>query len=266
MFRNVFPTALLWAIGSVAVPLSAADTPPPGADVLDQAFASLQTYQWGQDRTSLQTLDVAVAASHGDAAARRNLETRLVGVLESDASRAAKDVVCRQLSLIGSANAVPALAKLLPDKDLSHMARYALERIPDAAATAALRSALANTEGLQKIGVIDSVGIRRDADSVTALTALVGDSNPQIAAAAVAALGAIGTSEAAQALATAQASVPSQLQAAVADARLSCAERLLAAGKKAEALAIYKALNSEDQPQHIRVAAVRGMLAAAGQK
>ncbi len=32
--------------------------------------------------------------------------------------------------VIGTAESVPALAALLPDKDLSHMARYALERIP----------------------------------------------------------------------------------------------------------------------------------------
>ena len=71
-----------------------------------------------------------MVATHGDAAARKELETRLAAVLDSGGSRAAKDYVCRKLMMIGTAESVPALAALLPDKDLSHMARYALERIP----------------------------------------------------------------------------------------------------------------------------------------
>ena len=49
---------------------------------------------------------------------------------------------------------------------------------------------------------------------------------------------------------------------AAADAYLACAEQLLAAGKKLDALAIYKALNSSDQPDHVQIAAKRGLLAA----
>ena len=45
------------------------------------------------------------------------------------------------------------------------------------------------------------------------------------------------------------------------DASLACAEALLADGKKAEALAIYKGFASDDQPKHVRLAATRGMLA-----
>ena len=48
-----------------------------------------------------------------------------------------------------------------------------------------------------------------------------------------------------------------------ADAYLACAERLLADGKKLEALAIYKAL-SKSQIKHVQLAAMRGLLAVAG--
>ena len=56
------------------------------------------------------------------------------------------------------------------------------------------------------------------------------------------------------------------LYPAIADACLTCAERLLADGKKPEAVRLYKSLNSEDQPKHVRLAATRGVLAAAGKK
>jgi len=266
MSRISFPFAILLAVVLLGVIQTAGLAAPPDAAAVDKAFETLKTYDWGQDRSVLAALDEAVAATHGDAAARKSLETRLAAVLKTDASRAAKDVVCRHLSLIGSADSVPALAELLTNQELAQMARYGLERIPDPAASAALRDGLAKTEGVLKVGVINSLGARRDAQSASLLTALVDNADPQVATAAVAALGAIGTPDAARTLGEVQKKATGPLQAAVADALLCCAERLLGAGKKVEAMAIYKTLNTEDQPKHVRLAAVRGLLAAAGKQ
>jgi len=233
-------------------------------EALDNAMAALKTYDWGQDRAALNPIDQAVAASHGDAAAQKALEAKLVAVLGTDATRAAKDFVCRQLSLIGTADSVPALAALLPDEKLSHMGRYALERIGDDAATKALRDAVGKVGGLQKVGVINSLGVLRDARATGALAGLLGDSDDEIASAAAAALGSIGTSEASKALLAFQRGASEALGPAAADALLTCAERLLAAGNKVEALLIYKTLSAADQPKHVRLAAMRGMLAATG--
>jgi hypothetical protein len=152
---------------------------------------------------------------------------------------------------------------LLTDEKLSHMARYALERIPDAAAVKAMRDALPKVKGKLKVGVINSLGVRRDAASTAALTALLKDSDQQIGAAAAAALGSIGTPDAAKALDAFEA--PEKLALAVADAKLCCAEKLLADGKKVDALKIYKAL-TKSKVKHVRVAAMRGMLAATSKK
>ena len=207
-----------------------------------------------------------MAATHGDAAARKELETRLAAVLKTGASRAAKDFVCRTLKMIGTAESVPALAALLPDKDLSHMARYALERIPAPEAAQAMRDAVPKLSGALKVGVIGSLGVRRDAASVPALAAALGDADKAVACAAACALGDIGSPEAAKALGGFAKKAPEGVKLAVADARLACAERLLADGKKAEAMAIYKSLSGEDQPKHVRLAATRGLLSAAGKK
>jgi len=231
--------------------------------MLDQAFEALKTYDWGTDRKLLNPIDDAVVAAHDDAAARKELETRLAAQLNTDISRDAKDFVCRKLMFIGTPASVPALAELLPQEENSHMARYALERIPAPKAAAALRDALPKLNGKLKIGVIGSLGVRKDRASVPALAALLTDSDQAIVRAAALALGDIGTKKAAEALAKAK---PTALEAkrAAADASLLCAETLLAKGRKAIALVVYKQLARPDQPKHVRLAATRGMLACAG--
>ncbi len=254
--------------------LAAEKKPALDKAAIDRAFEALKTYDWGTDykkndkkedkkyREVLGPIEDAVPATHGDAAARRELETRLAAVLPSGASRAAKDFVGRKLAIIGTAESVPALAALLPDKDLSHMARYALERIPVPEAGKALRDALAKTSGAEKAGVIGSLGARRDAASITDLAALVGDSDERIALAAATALGDIGTAESAKALQDAK-PASDALKFRVADAQLTAAERLLTAGDKAGALAVYKSLIASPD-KNVKLAATRGLLLASG--
>ena len=227
--------------------------------MLDQAFEALKTYDWGKDRKVLEPIDKAALKKEG----RKELEARLASVLKTDVSHDAKDFVCRKLMVIGTADSVPALAALLPDEKLSHMARFALERIPAPEAARALREALAKTQGEVKIGVISSIGARRDAESVPALAKSLSDSDAKVARAAAYALGAIRNADAAKALADAKPSKP-EVKQAVTDASLACAEALLADGKKTEATAIYKRFAGQDQPRHVRLAATRGMLAVAG--
>ncbi len=229
--------------------------------MLDQAFEALKTYNWGADVKALDPISEAVVKTHGDEKGRLDLENRLAAVLTSGASRDAKDYVCRQLVVAGSKASVPTLAGLLSDKELSHMARYALERNQAAEAGQALRDALPKASGAIKIGVISSLGVRKDAESVSALGKLLGDSDAAVARAAAHALGDIRTPEAAKALSEAKPAAEAKL--AVADARLACAESMLAHGKKAEALAVYKSLSGQDQPKQVRLAATRGMLAGA---
>jgi HEAT repeat protein len=233
-------------------------------EALDTALTALGTYEWGTDRATLSAIDAAVVASHDDATAAKALSAKLAAVLTSSAPQAAKDYACRQLSLIAAADSVPAIATLLGDEKLSHMARYALERISAPEAIAAIRDALPKVKGPLKVGMINSLGVRRDAESTAVLVALLGDSDKGIASAAVAALGKIGSADAAKAIGAFEA--PKELKLAAADAYLACAEQLLADGKKIDALMIYKSLIKPDQPKHVRLAATRGMLAATSKK
>ena len=231
--------------------------------MLEKAFEALKTYDWGKDRKLLKPIDDEVVQTHGDADARARLEKLLLIALKSDLSYDAKQFLCRKLMVVGTAASVPELAALLPDKKLSHMARYALERIPAPEAAKALRDALSKLGGKLKIGVIASLGVRQDEATVPELAKLLGDSDPTIARAAAHGLGAIRTSAAAKALTQGKLSV--EAQSAAADAKLTCAEALLADGNKKDALPIYKSLaTAAGQPKHVKVAATRGILACAG--
>lgn len=230
--------------------------------MLDQAIEALSSYDWGKDYAALKPIEDAVVSTQGDAEARKALEDQLAAVLSSGASRAAKDYVFRQLRIIGTAASVPAIAALLPDKDLSHMARYALESNPAAEAGSALRDALPKVDGALQVGIISSLGDRQDTESVKSLSALLDGSDVAVARAAAIALGDIRTAEASQALANCK-SADAAVTAAVTDASLSCAESLLAAGDKPAALSIYKKYSAAEQ-KHVQIAAKRGMLAALG--
>ncbi len=233
--------------------------------MLDETFNALKKYAYGGDRKSIEQIEAAVISTRNDAAARKDLEARLAAALKSDLSRDAKDYVCRMLMMVGTAASVSALAECLPETENSHMARYALERIPAPEAAQALRDALPKLKGNLKIGVISSLGARRDTASVPALAALLAEKDEALVRAAATALGDIATPEAAKALADAKPTGAAAKSAAT-DANLACAEALLAAGKKADALAIYKSFAGADQPKHIRLAGTRGMLACAGKQ
>jgi HEAT repeat protein len=265
--RHQDTTRLTLAVGSgvlAGTAALAADKPEIDRAAVDKSFEALKTYDWGADRNTLNPIDDAVVATQGDSAARKELETRLLAVLNSGASRSAKDYVCRTLRTVGTAESVPTLAALLPEEDLSHIARYALERIPAAEAGAAMRQALPKLPDALKVGTIGSLGVRCDAAAEALLGGLLGHADPAVVRAAAYALGDIATPEAGKALGDFAKKAPDGVKPAVADACLVCAERLLDGGQKTEAIALYETLSGEDQSKNVRLAAKRGLLAAAG--
>src|SRR5579863_6920680 len=86
-------------------------------DMLDTAFESLKSMDWGTDLANVAPIDDAAVAAHDNADARRDLENRLIAALKGPLSFDARGYVCRKLALVGSAASVPALGTLLADKD-----------------------------------------------------------------------------------------------------------------------------------------------------
>ena len=133
-------------------------------------------------------------------------------MLQSDAPAAEKAITCKQLAIYGTADAVPALASLLENAELASWARIALEAIPDPSADAALRDALGKVDGRLLIGVMNSIGVRRDAAAVGGLAEKLKATDADVASAAAAALGYIGDAEATKTLETSLASVPAEVR------------------------------------------------------
>ena len=235
---------------------------PQNAD-LDQAFEALKTYKIGDDPAPVQgPIDKAVMAVQGNMANRAALERRLAATLTPAYSSVARSFVCRQLALIGTPASVRTLAPLVLEEELSVHARNALERIPGAESEKALRDALGQAKGRTRIGVINSVAARRDAVSTPVLIKILVE-DPESAAAAAKALGEIGTSEAAKALAAARGKGPAPVQQAVVDGTLICADRLVAAGQRSQAITLLEGLTGASQPEHVRLAAHRALSAVA---
>jgi HEAT repeat protein len=191
-------------------------------------------------------------------------EAQLVAVLQKpDATLFDKAKACQALALIGTQKCVPVLAGLLSDEKLAHYARFGLEPIPDPSVDEALRTALGRLQGRLLVGVIDSIGNRRDPKAVDDLKGLLASSDREVAAAAAAALGRIAAPACIEALGQALGG-PANLRPAVGDACLAACDRLLAAGKRDEAAVLYDAVRRADVPKYVRIAAAHGAIRARG--
>ena len=212
---------------------------------------------------------VVVRAAEAPAAAASsastNKEPELLAVLSSSAPSNEKAIACKQLAIHGTSAAVPELAKLLPNDQLSSWARIALEAIPGPEADAALRTAADSLQGRLAIGMINSIGVRRDAGAVESLTARLKDQDAEVASAAAVALGRIGNEPATASLTQALAGASPQVRSAVAEGCVLCAEQLHLSGKSDAAAVIYDQVRAADVPQQRKIEATRGAILARGE-
>jgi len=212
----------------------------------------------------LTALFVLTASPMQAADSSSEIEKQLLAVLRSDAPAAEKAITCKRLAIHGSDAAVPDLAKLLPNKQLSSWARIAIEAIPGDVAAEALRDATASLEGRLLIGMINSIGIRRDVEAVQLLTARLLDADTQVASAAAVALGRIGNAAATETLRKTLADSQSKIRSAAAEGCILCAERLVAQGKSTEGTNIYDEVRGADVSKQRIIEATRGAILTRG--
>ena len=167
-----------------------------------------------------------------------------------------------QLALVASPDAVPALAALLADEKLGYYARDVLEQLPHVDADTALLAALPRLTGDAQIGVINSLGVRRTVRAVDPLTVLTLSDGAPTTAPALLALGRIATPAALACLQPALTRRSPAVRAAAAEALLLAAERLVLAGNRPAALALFLAVRRADIPAPLRLTATRGALLA----
>lgn len=258
MFSPILRRLPLAALSAAALLLSAAcssrtTTPPPLA-ALDSAG----------NQQALVALDHEIAAAGTDAAALAPIATRLVQTLRDPAATAAaRQAISERLPvfpagvLTAGENAALFGAMLTDDRQVN-LARLALDRVPGEAVDALYLRALAAANGAARLALVQSIGNRRIASAVPALAQQLDSSDALTAAAAVKALGQIGTVNALAALRTA----PNTGAAEVIAARLAAAERLGGPTASRELETIAAMLGA---PAHLRAAATRSLLFATPQ-
>jgi len=237
----------------------AADEP---SEKIATAIRTIQRWEDGNPAGDLNLLAAEVVSAAGDAKKRKAMEQWMIQGLAGATTRAGRDFFCRQLVVVGTEAAVPELAKWLTDSESSHMARYALARIPGEAADAALLDALAKVDDKLKIGMVHSLGRRNCRDAVDKIRPLLESANQDLVVASLVALSHIDSDAAVAAIANARETVPQEIQVVATDAYLDCAARLVRQGAAEQAVTIYRKLFAPEEPSMCRVAALTGMVNA----
>jgi HEAT repeat protein len=258
--RRIVASAAIFLAGLSLLGASfAAETP------LEEPFQKILAYKMGDDAGPVNAVSTLARDSFTKPEERQQVEKQLLAVLQSpQATPDCKKFVCRELVVVGSTAAVPALAALLRDEDMSHMARYALARIAGPEAGKALRDALDKAKGLPLAGIVSSLGDRRDREAVGALAKLTKSNDAMVAEAAVAALGKMGGDEALTAINGVGEPEGAKLATVALDAKLRCADQFLAEGQKGKARGVYMAISTAAKTTHVRTAALRGLVLTAG--
>jgi HEAT repeat protein len=188
--------------------------------------------------------------------------SKLVAMLKDPSSTVfQKAIACKKLSITGGKDAVRPMAALLSHPQLNCYARFGMEPNPDPAVDEAFREALPKLKGKLQMGVIHSIGFRKDAQALPALSKLIHDSDPKVAGAAAAATGMIGGPEAAKTLQAALKTTRAPVFPVVARACLLCAESLMQTSR-AQGLDLYTELSAKNMPGPVRLAALRVLNAA----
>jgi len=224
----------------------------PSAAEINSTMAAAAAYEPGQSVEPFRRIEGWVAQCASEPNVRKEFELRLIELLNRRATYEARRFACKQLAVVGSSAALPALAKLLNDPETTAIACLALTTFRAGDADKLLRNSLGTTTGKTQAQIITTLGDRRDRKSVRALKRLADSSDDKVRETAISSLGKIGTPGCWRALSELRRNVAPPLQATFIEANLACAEHLAAAGKRKRALAIYEELAVPSQPAYAR--------------
>jgi HEAT repeat protein len=243
---------------TIALVMPACSAPTPTKADIAKAVAEAATYQPGQSREPFRRLEELVRQP--SAGVRKQLEAGLVRLLAPTSTFEARRFACKQLGIIGSNRALPALAELLKGEETAGIACLALTTFQPGKADEILRAALPAASGAARIQIINTLGDRRDAKAVKLLAQAAADSDLAVARTAIAALGKIGGQAAWKAIVSLSKDANPTLQTALTEATVRCADALAGSGDHKTVMPIYEGLLTPSQPAYVRRAALDALL------
>jgi HEAT repeat protein len=225
---------------------------------LNTSLSSASGYEYGKSWESLTDIDAIMQTVLNTPELKKPVEKQFLAFLQSDATLAGKQFICRKLSLVGSKASVGILSGMLSDERTFDMALYALTRIPSPTVDTVLRNKISGMKNRMRIGLVNTLGYRRDPKSVKILSGLIHE-DAETAEAALSALGHIGNTEAFAALSRAMGSLPDERQVMAMHGCLKCADQMARDGNGIQAKAVYKEYLI---PDGVRAAALTGIINA----
>ncbi len=259
--------ALILVAASASTAFAQSDPLPDFDLIVAQHVARLSTEDPAdRQRAQLGFEGICLSAARpGGEAERRGLCEAMLLHLGPETPHEARYWLIRMLERIGHDESVDALAKLFadPDERVRELARRALEANPSPAAAEHLRNYQSITSATPlRVALINSLGSHRDATSVAQLADTAAANEPQVARAAIAALGEIADPAAQSALMTLLADSP--YRESVAAALLRVADKRLTEGNKDEAAKIAKQVLQASTSELSRVGALNALAASNG--
>ena len=239
-----------------------------GRDGIAAVVAMLKEVDDGSDYKARYALHALAqyAGRPGKEAARKTLVDALASQLGGERSKGVQGYVARQLQVIGSKEAAPALGKVLGDPELCESAAQALLAIRDGA-VAEFRKALPELKGGPRLTVLQALGVLADAESAEAMKAALADADAEIRLAGAWGLARIAAADAVDAVFKLSTGATGWERIKATSFALQLAERLLASGKKADAAKMYRLLKesrTEKSEAYVLEAATEGLLKAGG--
>ena len=186
-------------------------------------------------------------------------EAKLIAMVKDPNSTVfQKAMACKRLSMLGGRTSIVPMAALLNHPQLGGYARFGMEPIPDPLVDEQFRLALGKLKGRQLMGVIHSIGVRKDQKALELVGKMINDGDPEIAQAACSTVGMIGGPGAMKLLQPVLANPRHSAFGVAARAGLICAEGLMTSSlNKPRALELYATLAGTSMPTAVRMAALR---------
>jgi len=215
---------------------------------------------------SILAIPTFFACLLGATAVGANDAAELLKVIQSnETSDVDRANAFQKIGDIAGEDAVEPLAGFLSDKTWSHYARFAFQKMEGENVTNVLLRSLDSLQRELKLGVIDTIGRRRDPIAVAPLVELLTNADAEVAAAAAVALGEIGTTDTAAALTEALSSEKDpNRRGSLASSLLMVGQRLAKRGNTKAAIGIFDRLRKAEVPKPYRIGATQNAILARG--
>ena len=227
-------------------------------DKMERMLGLVATFEYDQSRTWQQDYQDLMKDVYNHPEIRGEIEKMMVDFLRSDATKAGKQLICKELGIIGSDYSVAVLSEMLSEPELAGTALLALEKIPGEIAGQALRDKLASSPKDVNISIINAIAVRKDEKAILQLGDLIHDRDTEIAIAAIAALGSIESALGAGILEEFFKNAPEELKWETANSLIKCADHLLQQNETKLAARLYNQVYKANPPLTLKYAALEG--------